>query len=501
MKLLLALIYLRSAAATSDAIIDAHTIVIGSGISGLAAASRLREVLPAGEKIVVLESSDRVGGRLHTLKSHFSHPDTSADIPVDLGAQWIHGTKDNPLTELATEKIQPPPNHLVTDYDNAIYYDQGEELGGSKISSIWKDYDKIFALAEDAQNSGFDVPLSTVWDAAYETEGFTEEQKRMTNFAVVNELELEYAASISGLSSWWFDSDSSFSGADWLFPGGYNQITDYLAKDFTIETSDAVVSISYTDSDSRILVETASGKEYSATKVIVTVPLGVLKKNRVLFTPELPDGIQSAISGLGMGVLDKNVLQFPSNFWGGETKDFFYNIGPGLSRASISPYVENLNLAKYIPGSNMLCIFDSGDTAIANSELEEATRVENIMTKLRLIWPDAPAPTNFKLTTWLKDENSFGSYSYIAPYSSPSSRKAFVEPVDSKVYFAGEHTCVNMPSTAHGAYMSGLDAADRASGKSEDDDWVARCMDGAASELGGSLLCFTVLIASLLALA
>ena len=142
------------------------------------------------------------------------------------------------------------------------------------------------------------------------------------------------------------------------------------------------------------------------------------------------------------------------------------------------------SLCRYVPGSNLLCVFDSGDTAIANSELDEATRVDAVMDKIRIIWPDAPDPTNYKLTSWWNNENSYGSYSYLATGSSPDSRKAFTQGVDGKLFFAGEHSCVDMASTAHGAYMSGLDAADRVAGVLK----AARCMSGAGAKFGAGLL-------------
>jgi len=65
-------------------------IVIGAGISGLAAADALTQL---GYDVVVLEAKERIGGRLWT--------DDTKGIPLDLGASWIHGVKYNPLYVLA----------------------------------------------------------------------------------------------------------------------------------------------------------------------------------------------------------------------------------------------------------------------------------------------------------------------------------------------------------------------------------------------------------------
>src|SRR5689334_20173394 len=67
-----------------------HVVIIGAGFSGLAAARKLAD---DGLRVTVLEARDRIGGRTRT--------DTSLGVPIDIGASWIHGTEDNPLTKLA----------------------------------------------------------------------------------------------------------------------------------------------------------------------------------------------------------------------------------------------------------------------------------------------------------------------------------------------------------------------------------------------------------------
>lgn len=61
-------------------------IVIGAGVGGLAAARALQD---AGVDVVVVEARDRVGGRVWTLDV--------GGVPVDAGAMFIHGVRDNPL--------------------------------------------------------------------------------------------------------------------------------------------------------------------------------------------------------------------------------------------------------------------------------------------------------------------------------------------------------------------------------------------------------------------
>ncbi|CAG0906284.1 unnamed protein product, partial [Darwinula stevensoni] len=71
---------------------DKTIIVIGAGISGLAASKKLKEI---GFNVIVLEAQDKVGGRLKTNRS--------LGIAFDEGASWIHGIDGNPITSLAQE--------------------------------------------------------------------------------------------------------------------------------------------------------------------------------------------------------------------------------------------------------------------------------------------------------------------------------------------------------------------------------------------------------------
>ena len=64
-------------------------IVVGAGISGLAAA---RELQHRGHSVTVLEAQDRIGGRAWTRRV--------GSAQVDTGAAFIHGIEGNPLSEM-----------------------------------------------------------------------------------------------------------------------------------------------------------------------------------------------------------------------------------------------------------------------------------------------------------------------------------------------------------------------------------------------------------------
>ena len=57
-------------------------IVIGAGAAGLTAAVELAK---AGLSVLVVESRERIGGRILTLQS------SAGSFPIELGAEFIHG--------------------------------------------------------------------------------------------------------------------------------------------------------------------------------------------------------------------------------------------------------------------------------------------------------------------------------------------------------------------------------------------------------------------------
>jgi monoamine oxidase len=114
--------------------------VIGGGVAGLACCRELIKQLDLegiDGKVVLLEARDRLGGRLHTDYSTF-------DIPVDLGASWIHGIDHNPLAELAREANID----FVTAAEDVIMLDKGMQKVDTDVDTrMGKLFDDLLDLA------------------------------------------------------------------------------------------------------------------------------------------------------------------------------------------------------------------------------------------------------------------------------------------------------------------------------------------------------------------
>lgn len=77
------------------------TVVIGGGAAGIAAARRLHD---AGEDVLLVEASDRLGGRAHSDTLTLPGGGTAT---VDLGCGWLHSARRNPWTVIAEAQDMP----------------------------------------------------------------------------------------------------------------------------------------------------------------------------------------------------------------------------------------------------------------------------------------------------------------------------------------------------------------------------------------------------------
>lgn len=94
----------------------------------------------------------------------------------------------------------------------------------------------------------------------------------------------------------------------------------------------------------------------------------------------------------------------------------------------------------------------------ACSSTGEETSSSTLVTNVGVA--EVPNPVGSIVTRWRADPFSVGSYSFLAVGSTPEDRETLAASQDGVLYFAGEATSRNFPSTVHGALRSGQDAAD-----------------------------------------
>jgi monoamine oxidase len=412
-------------------------LVVGAGIAGLGAAERLAK---AGATVTVIEARDRIGGRTHT--SHLW-----PDLPVDMGASWIHGTTGNPVTDLAREvglRITP------TSYDRSVTFDHmGRQVDftGPAERTL-----KMLDRARDAvEGLGADVSLEAAVTAHPDWHALTPDDRAVSRLAINTRIEHEYAGDWAELSAWHFDDGVDFPGDEAVVTPGFGPILTQLAQGLDIRLGAPVTAIA--PSGKGVTVTTAKGLHH-ADCVIVTLPLGVLQSGSVQFAEPLQSRRQRAIDGLGMGLLNKCVLRFGRAFWPPDA-DWIDYLSP--AETLWADWTSHLRAT----GQPLIAGFNAARTAEAVEALDDRATTAAAMDALRAMFgTGVPDPAGAQVSRWRQDPFACGSYSFVAAGTSAQDRKAlFGADWDARLHFAGEATSHGQPATVHGALMTGRAAA------------------------------------------
>lgn len=418
---------------------DRSILVVGAGLAGLAAAQALRA---AGYRVTVLEARDRIGGRVWTSRLW-------PDLPVDMGASWIHGINGNPITELAD---RVGARRIGTAYDRSLWLSEtGERLTPEAgLDAAEAMLDEVRASVDGAAS---DLSLaqalrgSQIWARAGAA------QRKLLRKWINTAIEHEYAADWEHLSVWHFDEDADdLPGGDALFPDGFDRILPPLAEGLEIHTGAEVRGIS--PARHGAAVHLASGSSLTADHVICALPLGVLQSGRVTFGEALENSRQRAIGTLRAGLLDKCVLRFDRIAWPADD-DWLQWLSPrdGL-------WAEWVNLAAST-GAPVLVGFNAGAEAAEIERLDDAGTIASAHEALRgMFGTGFPTPLAGQVTRWGQDPLAGGSYSYNAVGTRPNTRKKLSgTDWDGALVFAGEATSSRYFGSTHGAVLSGRKAA------------------------------------------
>ncbi|CAN6626945.1 polyamine oxidase Fms1p [Trichomonascus vanleenenianus] len=423
-------------------------IVIGAGMSGIAAAS---ELAAKGKDVVVLEARERLGGRLFTDRA-------SGSAPYELGCSWIHESLDNPLLDIA---IQNGVDVQYDDRDIAVYDKNGPIDPARELGPAMNEFGSFAALYWEKNASQDDISLKELVEKFIASHPkLTADQKKSLP-SLLRLPQLGNGVDWSKVST---KQASPNKGRDLMVVGGYDKVFDAVRggdlADSQIKLNTAVKSIDSSD-PSKVVVTTTSGEKFEAAYVVVTVPIAVLKHGDVEFNPPLSEDLSKAIATSDAAHVGKIYFEFDSAFWNTDTDKFIISADPDAGENGPLSYpllISNwykFNGSKKHPGLALL--MPPPHTNRFETDPSQAFEFFTPVFKALQVNKDQPLPAATKITasSWTTSPYSRGSYSTFTVGNSRASSIAAFEAGSGRVRFAGEHTIPNGATFAHGAYRSG----------------------------------------------
>jgi monoamine oxidase len=403
---------------------DVDVAVIGAGAAGIGAARRLRE---AGTvSLMVLEARNRVGGRVHTI--------APKGFALDRGAEWLHSADRNPLSPIAqrlgfsihrrppewTTRL-PRSGETIEAEEDWLALREAQSRARRRAAAERVDRSLASLLAPDGRWNDL-LDATSTWGNGAELE----------RVSVKDNVRYE---------------DTS---TNWRLAEGYGRLFETLAEGLPVAREAAVSRVDHSGWEIRL--ETARGT-VTAERVIVTVPTSIIAQEVIQFDPALPHKI-AASAGLPLGVDDKLFISLEGSL--PELEHDIYLVGSTISRETMSYQVRPLDrpaIYCFFGGRFAAALEREGQAAMFDFASVELSRILGGDIRKRI----SPLAS----TAWLQDSWSRGSYSYALP-GRADDRAVLAAPVDDRLFFAGEACSPNFFSTAHGAWLSGITAAEAA---------------------------------------
>jgi monoamine oxidase len=418
---------------------DCDVLVIGAGLAGLGAATRLRQI---GLDCRVLEAADRVGGRAWTVRA-----EVLGGVWFDMGAVWLHDAERNPLVPIARAAGE---TLLRSDELRTERTYIGDRLASPAEMAEYEHAWRRFEAAADRLIAAHgDVSLAEV------TRSLADDPWAATVEAWEGPVICVADADRFSALDW---RRNALNGSNLVPEGGVGAfVARRLGQGLDIRLNTPVRRVRWGGAGGRVEVLTDRGT-LTAGACIVTVSTGVLAAGTLAFEPALPSATQEAIAHLPMGLAIKVALRATGPDRLGlplhcSVDRQVHGSGGHLTPFQCWPFGRDY-VQGWIGGSIATDLVRAGEAAVVDHALGQLRalfggRVDRLL-----------AGGGRLVTHWDADPWVLGAYSYPGPHHADA-RHRLAEPIgEGHLIFAGEACNTPYAGTVAGAWISGQDAAD-----------------------------------------
>jgi monoamine oxidase len=432
-----------------SASVTGRVVVVGAGLAGLTCA---RQLLRAGVDVVVLEATDRPGGRVRTVRSF------AAGQYAESGAEWVDTIHHRMHALAAEHDVMVEPKGQVWDRMRAWLDVDGESLSADvarRRFGLDAELDRFGALLARV-TAGVDDPAhperhpdAAAADARSIADLITDaDLGPVARLLVARNMQGEFACEPREISTLFVAQQRAlYEGPDVVrahrIVGGLDRITDAMAAGLgdTLRLGQTVVAVRHDDEGAEVVTRDGS---VAGEKVVLACALPPLRSVR--FDPPLPVALARAMTELQYGAVTKSAMQYGERAW---------NPGYLTTDRDIQRVYEPTTSQ---PGdAGILLAYTGGDDSRQLDVLDEAGRIAHVAAQVAAIHPALGAAQGAFSRSWRIDPHFGGAYVVYGPGQVTAHWPALRRPYGSLV-LAGEHTAT-FTGYMEGAVESGEQAA------------------------------------------
>ncbi|MEO1159912.1 MAG: NAD(P)/FAD-dependent oxidoreductase, partial [Pseudomonadota bacterium] len=402
-------------------------VIVGAGAAGVGAGMELEK---RGVPFVILEASDRVGGRAYTDK-------TSLPYAWDQGCHWMHCADVNPLVaeadRVGAEYLTDARDDWNAVWANGVWADKAGRA--ATLSAM----DAAFEAVDEAGGNGQDVPIADILPDAGDLAPIVRLWIQLMSSGDPEQVSARGYA------------DYAETNLNWPVKTGYGDLIERLAEGLPVRLDTPVSSIEQRANSVR--VTTRSG-EIEAKAAIVTASTAVLNAGAIEIGAGPARDLLALVESVPCGFCEKVAIAFDRDVFG-HIEQPSVNVLPQDGSEPINFQFANFGdpmVIGHVAGSVAGELVAEGDAAMVEFAMQRLVAACGSDVKARMV--------NAATTDWGSNQFVRGGYSFAKP-GCAHLRHQMIETDTGNLAFAGEAFSRQWQATAHGAWASGRDVAGR----------------------------------------